>query len=317
VDARQERRWTVGSRGAELAVFQYGQEPGPDVPTMLLVHGYPDDHRVWLPLVSELPATTCVLAYDTRNAGSSVVTEQPGIFSLTVLVDDLFAVLASAGASDVQLVGHDWGSIQGWAAIQDPRAVDAIGRFTSISGPDLRHVGRWLRSRARNPGTWPQLAGQLLRSLYVPAFLLPGLPEAAWRLGLTRQYERRARRPIGDNPIRGLALYRSNVRWLRRRTRPPGPGGAPTGTAAGAPAAPPPPPPSGTAARRSPVAVPVQVVVPTRDPFVSPHLVDGLKSWVTDLAITRVHGGHWWPESHPAELAQLLQADAGGLTSGK
>lgn len=286
MDILMERRRSVAAPGAELAVFEYGRQPGPDVPTLLLVHGYPDDHRVFLPVIRELAATHHVVAYDTRNAGASVVVESPGDFSLATLVDDLFAVLDAVGAAGVHLVGHDWGSIQGWAAVQDPRAVGVIRRYTSISGPDLRHFSRWVRARIRHPRAWRQLAGQLMRSWYIGAFLVPVLPEAAWRLYLTRRYEQLAKRDVGNDPVRGLALYRANFGAGRNR--------------AAAPAAP---------AR---VTMPVQVVVPARDPFLSPDLVEGLEDWVEDLTVVTVDNGHWWPATRPAELARLLRnSDAG------
>ena len=272
-----ERRSTVASSGAELAVFEYGREPGPEVPTLLLVHGYPDDHQVFLPAIRDLARSHHVVAYDTRNAGASAVMGLPGDFTLKTLVDDMFAVLAAVGAADVHLVGHDWGSIQGWAAVQDPRAAGLIGRYTSISGPDLRHFARWVRSRYARPRAWPQLAGQLARSWYIAVFLVPKLPEAAWRLFLTKRYGQTAKRDVGDDPIRGLALYRANffsaVNW-----------------------------PAGGR-----VTLPVQVVVPLRDSFLSPDLVDGLDSWVDDLTVIRVDSGHWWPASRPAEFAEMLR----------
>ncbi|MDQ0617079.1 alpha/beta fold hydrolase [Arthrobacter globiformis] len=278
MQARKERRSTVLSAGAELAVFEYGPPPAHGVPTLLLVHGYPDDHQLFLPAIAELAVTHHVIAYDTRNAGMSSVKEPPGDFTLNTLVNDLFAVLASTGAANVHLIGHDWGSIQGWAAVQDPRASGVISRFTSISGPDLGHFLRWMRSRAGNLRGWPQLVAQLLRSSYIAAFQVPLLPEAAWRLFLTRLYENAAGRRVNDNPIRGLALYRSN-RF-----------------------------PSGKVKAPTPVGVPVTVVVPLKDPFLSPHLTAGLRSWVTDLTVIPVDGGHWWPATHHKELAGLLRA---------
>lgn len=276
--AWNERRRTVPTDGAEVAVFEYGPSPAPGVATLLLVHGYPDDHRLYLPLIAELAATHHVIACDTRNAGMSSVTEAPGNFTLEALVNDLYAVLSSTDVSDVHLVGHDWGSIQGWAAVQDPRAAGLIAQYTSISGPDLGHFIRWMVSRARSPRRWPQLAGQLLRSSYVAGFQIPVLPEAIWHLFLTRLYERSAGRRVNDDPVRGLALYRQN---LFPRIRHPFP---------------------------APVNVPVNVVIPLKDPFLSPHLADGLGAWVPDLNVIPVDGGHWWPATHPKELAKLLRA---------
>jgi len=277
MNMRRERRRIVPSQGAELAVFEYGPDPAPGTPTLLLVHGYPDDHCLYLPLIRELADTFHIVAYDTRNAGASSVTDKPGSFALQALVDDLYAVLAATNASSVHLVGHDWGSIQGWAAVQDPRADGKISRFTSVSGPDLRHFSWWMRQRLRHPRGWAQLAGQLLRSQYVAFFQIPLLPEALWRYFLTSYYERAAGRTIGNNPFRGLALYRANYQ-----------------------------------ARRQPphrVSIPVHVVVPARDPFVSPNVIDGLQNWVPRLTVTRVRAGHWWPETHAADFAAQLQEE--------
>ncbi|CAA9236501.1 MAG: Oxidoreductase, short-chain dehydrogenase/reductase family [uncultured Arthrobacter sp.] len=275
----RRRTVVVGTpgQGAELAVFEYGRQPGPGVPTLVLVHGYPDDHRVYLPVIALLAATHHLVAVDTRNAGQSVAVS--GDYRISVLVDDLFAVLDAVAVPGVHLVGHDWGSIQGWAAVADPRSEGRIARFTSISGPDLGHFRRWTRSRLRTPGRWPELAGQLLRSWYIGAFQLPVLPEIFWQVALRRRYERSARRRVGADPLRGLALYRA----LRS--------------------------PSGLGPRLPAVTVPVHVVVPVKDPFLSPALIEGLGEWVEDLRVTRVDAGHWWPETRPADFADLLRRE--------
>ncbi|MHA7210838.1 alpha/beta fold hydrolase [Arthrobacter sp. MDT1-65] len=283
MDVLRERHRTIRSKGADLAVFEYGPDPGPDVQTVVLVHGYPDDHRVFLPVVRELAPSHHLVAFDTRNAGRSRPLDGAG-FTLAELVDDIFAVVtvvtvARSGAGmpgAVRLVGHDWGSIQGWAAVQDERSDGVISDYTSISGPDLRHFSRWLRSRFRGPRRVHQGIGQVLRSSYVGLFRLPVLPELVWRYGMTRRYELTARRNVGADPVRGLALYRTNM----------------------APDAQPP--------RRRRVTLPVHVLVPLRDPFLSPHLVDGLEDWVDDLTVTSVPGGHWWIARQPRAFAELL-----------
>lgn len=276
MDALCERARTVSTDGAELAVHEYGVEPGPDVPSLMFLHGYPDDHRVFLPVIGELAATHHIVTFDTRNAGRSRPQEGAG-FSLAELVDDVFAVLAAVHMpGGVRLIGHDWGSIQGWAVMQDERSDGRIRDFTSVSGPDLRHFSRWLRSRFQNARLVPQGVAQVLRSWYIAAFQLPVLPELVWRSVMTRRYEFAARRNVGDDPVRGLALYRANLFTGQRQPR------------------------------RRTITAPVHVIVPSRDPFLSPHLVDGLEDWVEDLTVTRVPGGHWWIASQPRIFAELL-----------
>lgn len=276
MDVLRERHRALRTAGADLTVFEFGRDPAPDVPTMLLLHGYPDDHRVFHPVLRELAGTHHLVTFDSRNAGRSRTREGAGS-TLAELVDDVFAVLAGVDApGGVRLVGHDWGSIQAWAVIQDPRADGRIVDYTSISGPDLRHFSRWLRGRLRSPRLMYQGIGQMLRSSYIAAFQLPVLPELLWTLGLTRRYEFAARRNIGSDGVRGLALYRTN---MSSAVKP---------------------------APRRPVSIPVHVIVPLRDPFLSPHLVDGLEDWVEDLTVTTVPGGHWWIASRPRAFAELL-----------
>ena len=271
-----ERRSTVRSRGADLAVFEYGPPPTAENPALLLVHGYPDDHHVFDAVVEALAADRHVITYDTRNAGASRVdTEETASYRLDLLVEDLYAVLDATGAGSVHLAAHDWGSIQGWAALQDPRAEERILSYTSVSGPDLGHVRNWLASRVRTPLRWPQALEQVLRSSYVAAFQLPAVPEAAWKYVLTPRYEKRSGRSIGDNAIRGLQLYRANM--LSGST-----------------------PPMGT------YAGPVQVIVPLEDPFISPLLASGLKDRFPNVEVVAVDAGHWFPEDNSAEFARLL-----------
>ncbi len=276
MDVLRERNRTVPTKGADIAVFEYGLDPSPTAPTLMFVHGYPDDHRVFHAVLRELAPTHHLVAVDTRNAGRSRTLGGAG-FTLAELVDDLVDVLDAIDApGGVRLIGHDWGSIQGWATIQDERTDGRIIDYTSISGPDLRHFSRWLRRRLRDPLLVPQAVGQILRSWYIAAFQLPVVPELLWRRGLTRQYELTARRNVGSDPVRGLALYRANMF---------------SGVG---------PPKS----RR--VSIPVHVIVPLKDPFISPKLVDGLEDLVEDLTVTTVPGGHWWMAARPRAFAELL-----------
>lgn len=273
-----ERRSWVSGEGAQLAVYEYGPEPGPGVPEVLLVHGYPDDHTVFAGVIPLLAKDHHVIAYDTRDAGLSTV-QDSGLkhFRLPLLVDDLYAVLQATAAGPVQLVGHDWGSIQGWAAARDPRAPSLISRYLSISGPDLQHFRSWFAERLRSPGRWFDVLQQSLRSSYVAAFQIPVLPELFFSLVGSRLYERTQGRRAGRNPQRGLALYRANL------------------ASPGQPAVP------------GPVLIPVDVIVPLRDPFLSPALNQGVERFAPKARFTAVDAGHWWPATHAADLAAWIR----------
>ena len=278
-----ERRSWVSGHEAQLAVYEYGPDPGPGVPEVLLVHGYPDDHTVFAGVIPLLAEDHHVIAYDTRDAGLSTVQEAAlANFRLPLLVDDLYAVLEAAAAGPVQLVGHDWGSIQGWAAARDPRAQPRLSRYLSISGPDLQHFRSWFAQRLRTPGGWFDVLQQCLRSSYVAAFQIPVLPELFFSLVGSRLYERTQGRPAGRNPQRGLALYRANL------------------------ASP------GHSAVQGTVDIPVDVIVPLHDPFLSPALNQGVEEFAPNVRFTAVDAGHWWPATHPGDFAARIREGSRG-----
>ncbi|WP_035796040.1 SDR family oxidoreductase [Kitasatospora mediocidica] len=275
-DAHATRRRTVLSAGVALAVFEQG---APDAPTVLLVHGYPDTHRVWDDVAADLAADHHVVRYDVRGAGESGVPARREEYRLELLAADLLAV-ADAVSPDraVHVVAHDWGSLQSWEAVTEPGAERRIASYTTMSGPCLDHMGFWIRHRLRRPT--PRHLRQLLvqgaHSWYITAFHLPFLAPATWRFGLARAWPRVLRdleavtpRPghpqstLRQDAVRGIELYRAN---MRPRLRHP---------------------------RERPTEVPVQVVTLTRDRYVSGFLSEGLERWVPRLTRRELNATHW------------------------
>ena len=276
----------VNSNDVSLAVYTQGN---PAHPPLLLVHGYPDDHSVWDKMMAVLSRNLHVIRYDVRGAGASDAPPRTTDYRLEQLAADLKAVMdAVSPARPVHLAAHDWGSIQSWEAVTDRRLRSRIASFTSVSGPCLDHMGFWCRSRLRRPlfRHAGQLAGQLLRSWYVMLFHLPGTG-FSWRLGVARLWPWLLARTEGVTaPARaglsrdgsvGVRLYRAN--FLRRLLRP------------------------GSRATE----VPVQLIIPQRDLFVSPHLYDDLQQWVPRLLVNRLDAGHWLPLARPLELAERVR----------
>ena len=108
-------------------------------PTILAIHGYPDNHHVWDGVAQKLADRYNFVAYDVRGAGESSTPADRSGYRLTQLVADIGAVIDSLGVEPVHLLAHDWGSIQGWAAVTDDSVMGRIASFTSISGtaPEL------------------------------------------------------------------------------------------------------------------------------------------------------------------------------------
>jgi pimeloyl-ACP methyl ester carboxylesterase len=259
----QQKR--VAGDGVELAVFEQGPE---DAPAIVLLHGYPDTHAVWDPVVRILEKKFRVITYDVRGAGAST---SDGRFGFEQLVADLRAVI---GDRRVHLVGHDWGSIQGWEAAAD-RSLP-IARFTSISGPCLDHVGHLMRR------VGPRFLGQAARSWYVGAFHLPtARPMIRWGFERSWRWVQRhegfdAYVPDTDDALRGVELYRANM--IPRLFHP----------------------------QERTVEIPVHLIVPAGDLWVRPILYEGLERWVRDLTRHDVPGGHWIQRTDPERVAELI-----------
>jgi NAD(P)-dependent dehydrogenase (short-subunit alcohol dehydrogenase family)/pimeloyl-ACP methyl ester carboxylesterase len=284
----EPRQRRVAGAGVELAVREWGDAASP---TIVLVHGYPDTGAVWGEIVDRLRSRYHVVVYDVRGAGASSTPSGGGGFRFERLSEDLDAILEEVSPDGpAHLVGHDWGSMQIWDALAESRLRGRIASFTSISGPCLDHVGIWMQDRlGARPRALAQLAGQGARSWYIAGFQLPLAPALAWRTILGRRWPAILRRTEGIEPrhghpaptlahdaAAGVGLYRQNVRRrLGRR-------------------------------RRIETEVPVQVVIPTRDAYVSPALFEDLDRYVPRLWRRRIRAGHWVVRSHPGPLARWI-----------
>lgn len=275
------KRRTIRGDGVDLAAWGSGP---PGAPPIVLVHGYPDTHEVWIDVAAQLSPRFRVVLFDVRGAGESSAPSDRGDYRMEKLTADLAAVAREIGAGKkVHLVGHDWGGIQAWDAISDPEISRLFASFTTISGPYLDHIGTLLRSPP--PGGVGKMARQAAKSWYVYAIHVPGLMPLAWRkklLNIWPDYVReseslpsqpRISQTLYDDAVHGMELYRANIfqRILRPRPRP--------------------------------VNIPVQFIVPTEDRYVTPYLSEGLERLVPDLRRKVVPGGHWIMRREPQRVA--------------
>jgi pimeloyl-ACP methyl ester carboxylesterase len=280
----------VHSGDVAIAVHQH-TAPGPDRPTVVLVHGYPDQASTWDTLVERLPRDRWhIVAYDVRGAGDSDAPSRREEYRSERLVDDLVAVLDEVlpEGGRAHLVGHDWGSVQLWDAVAaestDRRLTGRIASFTSISGPSLDHAA-WVSRHSH--GRRRAVLAQQLHSGYIAWFCTPGLPRLTWERWhepIGRLMAKREHLPadhwgpeLGRNASNGLELYRANVFQRMRR-----PG-------------------------RLHTDVPVLVVHPTRDAFLTEVLTEDLDQACSDVRVEKVRAGHWVIVTHADEIAKLVQ----------
>jgi pimeloyl-ACP methyl ester carboxylesterase len=261
------------SDGLRLAVQHRGEV---SAPVVVAVHGYPDDHTVWDGVAADLAADHHVVTYDVRGAGASDAPHDRAGYDLDRLEDDLAAVIDAVSPDrPVHLLAHDWGSIACWHAVTGERLAGRIASYTSISGPSLDHAARWFRDQPIR-----DRLRQAAASWYIVLFRLPVIPELVWRCGLGARIlagTEGVPRPATRDAVNGLELYRRNIgaRTMNPRART--------------------------------TDVPVQVLAPTGDRYVTPALQAAARGHARDLRIRRVAGGHWVIRTRPDEIARHVR----------
>lgn len=269
------------------------RESGPtDAPVVVLVHGYPDTSAVWDDVVPHLADHVRVVTYDVRGMGRSTApSPRRGGWHLDRLTADFLAVADDVSPDrPVHLVGHDWGSVQSWAFVADERAGRRIASFTSISGPSLDLVRPWIRRGLRSPRRARQAARQALSSGYVAFFQLPVIPELGVRTSRSWAPALMLRTSGVADPAahvattwaadarNGLELYRQNGdRMAKPRTIGP-----------------------------DTVSAAVQLVVPSRDPYLTTALYEDLPALLPGMVRRDVAAGHWVPLTHAELLARWV-----------
>ena len=278
--------------GVRLAVQEHGDRQNP---TLVAIHGYPDNHTIWDGMVPLLTDRFHVVTYDVRGAGGSDRPTAVSAYRIEQLVEDFGAIIDAVSPDEpIHLLAHDWGSIQIWDALTEEKYGHRVSSFTSISGPSFDHAGVWMRGLADHPRA---ALKQFLSSYYMVIFQLPALPELIARRGVvdrmvalssSRGLSERVQAPDVPSPEseRHVQLYRANL--LRRLLRP----------------------------RPPRVRIPVQVIAPTEDLHVTVGVALGAPvPYVDRLQTRRVPGSHWMVRHSPEVIAPLVIEFIDGLAS--
>ncbi|WP_280316254.1 alpha/beta fold hydrolase [Nocardia abscessus] len=280
---RPDRTWTVDRDGAELAVFEWGDAAADP---LVLVHGLTDTHQVWATVAALLADGFRVITYDVRGHGRSDTPGAPAEYRLGHLAADFFAVIdAASPRKPVHTCGHGWGAVQLWEAVCDERANTRVASFTAIAGPNLDHLGLWLRALAPRAGRelgdlgwwlrgarWALTPGPIVRRLYPPR--VRGL--LVRQLGGISPLPARVARTWRTDLVAGARIVQANL--LHHVSKP--------------------------RVRRT--VVPVQLLVDTTDPFVPAAVYDASVRWVDKLWRRAVPADHWLPITEPLLVAEAI-----------
>ena len=293
------RRRTVRNGDVALAVFEAGN---PSRPTLVMVHGWPDTHLMWTEVARLLADDFRLVAYDTRGQGESDEPDADAAYQLVHLARDFRAVVDAVSPDEqVHVLAHDWGSVEVWEAVTTPEHAARIASFTSISGPDLDHLGQWMREqlRRRDLGGVARVLEQAAASSYTAFFASPLAPPAFRLLATRSRWERLLHRVEGVEPspehhaptlvhdmVSGLRRYRANLFTRARRPQP----------------------------RRT--GVPVLQLVPTRDGAVRSAAVRCSEPYADRLERREVPYGHWVPLSRPHVVADAVRQFTAALPPG-
>ncbi|MEQ1368314.1 alpha/beta fold hydrolase [Acinetobacter schindleri] len=278
-----QTQWVATSDQQRLAVRTFGDI---SKPALVLVHGYPDHQEVWKNVIVYLP-DYFIVTYDVRGAGDSSIPKYIRDYRLERLSMDLEEVVnAVLPGQSFHLVAHDWGSIQSWESVTDPRFEGRILSFTTISGPCLDHAAFWMRNQFKQNRS--RFFKQLSKSWYIAMFQLPWLAPTAWnffnpeRWGkIIRELEGKEGLPLNQNIVKdgkyGIGLYRAN--FIPRLLKP----------------------------RERYAICPVQAIVLKRDNFISPQLVDEMPKWVQTFSRVELDANHWAILSQPKLIAESIR----------
>jgi pimeloyl-ACP methyl ester carboxylesterase len=245
---------------------------------VVLLHGFPQTAACWTEVAEALAAAGYrVLAPDQRGYSPGARPPSVPAYRMPELVADVLALAAEAGPARFHLVGHDWGGVVAWALAG--RHPERVATLTSVSTPHPRAFAAALLT-----------SGQLLRSAYIGFFRIPRLPELA----------------LGARGARGLRclLARSGLapEWADSYARALAEPGALSAALAWYRAA----LPFGPGV--PPVAVPTRYLWGSGDPALGRRAATTTGRWVTGPYRLDVleRAGHWLPEHHPEELANLV-----------
>ncbi len=130
---------------------------------VLLLHGFPDSHRVWRhQFPALLNAGYRVIAPDLRGFGQSDKPSAKESYSIAELVGDVSGILDACNVSSADIVAHDWGASLAWCV-----AAFLPARVKSLVALEVGHPEAFYTSSIT----------QREKSWYMLLFLFPNAEE--------------------------------------------------------------------------------------------------------------------------------------------
>ncbi len=180
----------VRARGLVFDVVVAGPDSGPPI---LLLHGFPQNSRMWGAVSERLHAAGLrTIAPDQRGYSPGARPTEVKAYELSESVADAVAILDELGVDSAHVVGHDWGASVAWMLAG--RHPDRVRTLTAISVPHPRAVARALFTSV----------DQIRRMAYIPVFRRKDKAEAL----LLADDARRLRRIFNGSGMDPATVYR-------------------------------------------------------------------------------------------------------------
>ncbi len=274
----------VADDGTVLHMAVHGQGP-----PLLLLHGFPDNGDLWLPLLPALSPRHRVGRPDLRGYRHSGKPASRESYTIDRLVADVLALadaLAGSAGGKVHLAGHDWGGMLAWAfAALHPERVERLVIFNAPhpcrlaqllqTDPAQQAASAYLQRLAAPDAAEALAADDFARLRGVVQHALPQLPAA----------ELQALMAAWAMPD----ALRSMLHWY---------GALDAGNAHAVPS---------LGGHDGHIPAPTLLLWGDREGAFVPANLHGLERWVPRLQIHQVaDAGHWLPREQPAFAAQAM-----------
>jgi pimeloyl-ACP methyl ester carboxylesterase len=268
----------IEARGLTFDVYEAGPTDGPPV---LLLHGFPQDHREFDLILPRLHAAGLrTYALDQRGYSPGARPAAVADYRLSEPTADAVAVLDALGVQQAHVIGHDWGAHVAW--LLAARHPERVRTLTAVSVPHPRGFAVALNNQP----------SQRLRLAYMGVFR----SRVAERLllGIDGTALRRMMRPIGvragqyATAMREPGRLTGALNWYRALS-------------------------VDQLKDVGKITVPTTYVWSDGDPAVGRPAALATATWVeADYRLVTLRGiGHWIPEEAPQALADVVLARIG------
>lgn len=275
-------------RGQPFYVRRTGD---PDLPHLLLLHGFPEYGGAWDELSALLSHRFHCIAPDQRGYGQSYAPQEVSAYTTSELVSDMAALI---GADPVTVLGHDWGAAVAYGlAMFRPELVDRLIIMNGVHpAPFQREIAAGgAQTEAsqyihylRKEGSEDLLARDdfaKLRALF-SAHMDMGWMQGARLAAYSAAWGQPGR-------LRGM------VNWYRASPLRVGQPGAPLTNLPSLPK------------DKLMVRSPHLLIWGTQDTALLPETTEGLEDYAPDLTRVEIAGAdHWLHHQKPQEVAQAI-----------